>query len=416
VHAEGYSCYHEGAYPGGVARSRSLVAEIFDLNKLSSWKQHFRQRAVNIPVNMHELGPIGVMGRTWASRYYTAKVGLRMTQNKLGRHLVGMGQAVQGRMLELLLQHGAEIWRESPVTDFVVENGRVTGVVVQRDGGSVRVAARNGVLVDAGGFARNLQMRQQYQPQPASVDWTNANPGDTGEMIQKMVALGAGLGNMDQAVWTPISIMPNGTRAIHPGDMSKPHCIMVDAGGQRFVNESTSYLDLGNAMYRRNREVPAVPAWYIMESRFRRYRWFGTPPGEPPKEWLDSGYMKKAGSVEELARLCGIDAAGLKHRGESAYDKFWGDVTNRPNPNLGAIERGPFYAVQAWPGDVGTYGGVLVDEHSRVLRDDGTFIPGLYATGNSTASFTGASYPGAGASIGGAYVFGYVAAKHACAA
>ena len=177
-----------------------------------------------------------------------------------------------------------------------------------------------------------------------------------------------------------------------------------------------------------------VPAWYLMDNRFRRYRWAGYPPGEPPAAWLESGYMKKGNTIEVLAQQCGIDAAALKktverfngfaktgddkdfNRGKSAYNRFWGDVTVKPNPNLGALEQAPFYAVRAYPGDVGTFGGVLVDEYSRVLRDDGSVIEGLYATGNATASFTGASYPGAGASIGPSYVFGYVAARHALSA
>ena len=429
VHAEGYSCYHENEKPGGMARSRSIEAEIFDLNELGEWEPHLRRRPVFIPVHMHEVHYVGIMGRTLASKYHTAKVGLRLLRNKMGAKLAGMGLALQGRMLQLVLKHNIDIWRESPVTDFVVNEGRVVGVAVQRNGKPIRVQARSGVLVDAGGFSRNLDMRQKFGPQPASVDWTNSNPGDTGEMIGRMVELGAALGNMDQAVWTPVSLMPDGNRGIHPGDMSKPYCIMVNEKGERFVNESTSYMSLGQAMYRQK-----VPAWYVMDNRFRRYRWAGYPAGEPPAAWLASGYMKKGNTVEELAKQCGIDSAALRstvdrfnefartgddqdfNRGKSAYNRFWGDVTVKPNPNLGSIEQGPFYAVQAFPGDVGTFGGALVDEFSRVLKDDGTPIPGLYATGNATASFTGASYPGAGASIGPAYVFGYVAARHALSA
>jgi 3-oxosteroid 1-dehydrogenase len=83
---------------------------------------------------------------------------------------------------------------------------------------------------------------------------------------------------------------------------------------------------------------------------------------------------------------------------------------------LGKIERPPFYAVAIQPADVGTAGGLLTDEHARVLRGDGSIIRGLYAAGNCTASVMGRVYPGAGASIANAFVFGYVAARHACAA
>jgi 3-oxosteroid 1-dehydrogenase len=141
--------------------------------------------------------------------------------------------------------------------------------------------------------------------------------------------------------------------------------------------------------------------------------------------------MKKADTLDEIARLCGIDVAGLKaevgkfneycrtgvdpefNRGGRAFDRAHGDPTVKPNPNLGAIEEGPFYAVAMYPGDVGTGGGVVTDEHARVLREDGSVIEGLYATGNSTASVVGRCYPGAGASIGASFVFGYRAAQHA---
>src|SRR5690606_23723645 len=96
-------------------------------------------------------------------------------------------------------------------------------------------------------------------------------------------------------------------------------------------------------------------------------------------------------------------------RGRTAYDHFYGDPTY-PNPNLGKIERGPFYAVKLYPGDLGTKGGILTDEYARVLKD-GVPIPGLYATGNCTASVMGRTYPGPGATLGPAVTFGYIAGK-----
>ena len=66
-----------------------------------------------------------------------------------------------------------------------------------------------------------------------------------------------------------------------------------------------------------------------------------------------------------------------------------------------------------YPGDVGTSGGLLCDEHSRVLDTEGRAIVGLYASGNSTASVMGRTYPGAGASIAASMVFSYIAANDA---
>ena len=176
---------------------------------------------------------------------------------------------------------------------------------------------------------------------------------------------------------------------------------MVDQDGRRFADESGAYMEIGQRMYARHEETgKCVPAWVILDSRHRdNYPWGTAQPGKTPKSWLESGYMKKADSLEDLARQCGIDWQGLQaevdrfngycrtgvdpefNRGGRAFDRAHGDPTVTPNPNLGAIERGPFYAVAMYPGDVGTAGGLVTDEHARVLRADGSVIEGLYATG-----------------------------------
>ena len=103
------------------------------------------------------------------------------------------------------------------------------------------------------------------------------------------------------------------------------------------------------------------------------------------------------------------------NRGWSAQDRYYGDPNVKPNCSLGPIETGPFYAVQIYPGDLGTKGGMLTDAHARVLKEDGQAIRGLYAAGNSTASVMGRTYPGAGGTIGPALTFGFLAAEDAAA-
>jgi 3-oxosteroid 1-dehydrogenase len=199
------------------------------------------------------------------------------------------------------------------------------------------------------------------------------------------------------------------------------------------MNEGGSYMEFCQRMLARHREVPAIPSWWIMDSQYMNtYLFCGTMPGAKQRQaWLSTGWLKKAGTLEALARLCDIDPKGLKetlgtfnaaacegkdtqfHRGDRAYDRWLGDPLHRPSEALGAIETPPFYAAPVVPGDVGTYGGVVTDTHARVLRADGSPIPGLYATGTSTASVMGRVYPGAGASIGPSFTWGYIAAKHA---
>ena len=220
---------------------------------------------------------------------------------------------------------------------------------------------------------------------------------------------------------------------MHHFDISLPHAIIVDQSARRLINESNSYMEVCQRLYERNDSLdPRTPfGWAILESRHRRnYPWGTAPPGITPRSWLRSGYMKKAQTLETLAEACSLDPRAFREtverfnafarsgvdddfgRGRRAFDRYHGDPTVKPNPALGEIAKPPFYAVALYPGDVGTAGGLVTDAQARVLRDDGSVIGGLYATGNSTASVMGRSYIGAGASIGPSFVFGYIAGRH----
>jgi 3-oxosteroid 1-dehydrogenase len=208
----------------------------------------------------------------------------------------------------------------------------------------------------------------------------------------------------------------------------RPRAIFVDTAGERFCNESNSYVEVGQAMYARG----AVPCWLIFDDLYRRrYASAKSLPGRLPREWIDSGLVKKANTIEQLADEIGVDAKGLSAtirrfnvnakfgadpdfgRGQSAYNRCMGDPAHKPNAALGPIEKAPFYATAIYPADVGTCGGVITTEYGEVVAQDGSVIPGLYAAGNVTATVTGRMYPGAGGSIANTMVFGYVAARHA---
>ncbi|WP_028222457.1 FAD-binding protein [Paraburkholderia oxyphila] len=447
VYADGWSDYYD-TLPGGEPRGRSLLAKLFDVKELGEWAPRLsRYKGASLPANSDEYPQLFLMKRTWGGKRKAMQLAGRMLYQKIaGKEIVANGAAIQGRMLQMALRANVPIWTDTPVRDLIVEDGRVTGVVAMRDGRKLRVHAREGVLLNTGGFSRNAEMRRKYQPQPSSANWTNANPGDTGEILLAAMRLGGAVDCMEEAWWVVTSLgpgeaLPEGARAadgsplpfIHHLDLSLPYSIMVDQDGVRFCDEAGAYMEIGQRMYERHKETgKAVPAWVVMDSRQRRYYPWGTAaPGKIPKQWLDSGYMIKAETLEELASKCGIDRAGLLAtvqrfngfcrtgvdadygRGSRAFDRCHGDPTIKPNPNLGPIEEGPFYAVRMYPGDVGTAGGLVTDEFARVLREDGVPIAGLYATGNCTASVVGRCYPGAGSSIGASFVFGYIAALHA---
>ncbi|GLR65498.1 3-oxosteroid 1-dehydrogenase [Acidocella aquatica] len=437
--------YHSDL-PGAEQTSRSLLAELFDLNELGPWKTRLAlSKMPPVRFTMDELSSLILVKRLWSSRLAALRLALRMLRMKFtGQDLRGGGAAWQGRMLQIAVRENIPIWTETPVIRLLTDQGRVIGAEATHQGRTMRIHARRGVLLNSGGFARNAAMRAQYGRQPVYPQTTNAGPGDTGEMIEAGISLGAAVDCMDEALWgvsslTPGEQLPPGATAAdgtplpfgHHFDISLPHAIMVDQNGMRFTNEAASYMEVGQNLYRRHAETgKGIPAWAIIESRHReRYPW-GSAAGKTPKNWLSSGYMKKAATLDALARECGIDPIGLRAtvnrfngfcrdgidadfaRGAKAFDNSHGDPTVTPNPNLGAIENPPFYAVAIYPGDVSTWGGLVTDEHARVLQPGGTPIKGLYATGTATASLCGRTYPGAGASIGPALTFGYIAALH----
>lgn len=431
---DGFSDYHEGEYPGGLARGRSLGAKLFALNELGDWLPKLR-RAVGlqeIPATVPDVGQLVLSGRTWKSKWTYAKIAWRMLQRKFGRLIVASGASLQGRLLLLAKNAQIRIWLDAPVAELIRLDDRIAGAVVRRNGRDVRIGTRSGVLLDAGGFARNPEMRKAMSRVPHS-QWTVANEGDTGEVLRMATDQGAATALTQEAWWIPCSFTADGSVNWHnPVDMGKPHSIFVDQGGNRFVNEATSYVAVGLAIFARDKIVPAVPSWLILESRHRnRYRMGPAPAGKTPEDWIATGYMKRANTIDDLAEQCGIPPTQLRAtierfnrfaeagrdedfgRGASAYNRFWGDPTNKPNASLGAIVEPPFYAIKTFPADVGTSGGLVADEHARVIDRHGQVIRGLYATGNITASVMGPSYPGAGASIGASMVFAYIAAGHA---
>lgn len=432
IRCEGYSDYFD-ALPGGNARGRALEAPVFDARRLGKWRERFKSQNFPMPARASESAQLMTLAVSWAGRLKAAQVGLRTVWGKLtGKILYSAGASLQGRLLEAALNLGCDIRNNAPFLDLVMEGDRVIGAKASIKGKETTIRARRGVLIAAGGFERNSAMRKQYQQAPVSADWTHGNPGNTGEAIQAMANAGAALGWMDEAWWLPgfrNPDMPEGSNQIMP-ELHKPHGIVVAADGKRFVNESENYMSFGRACYARNKEVPAIPAWAVMDMNHRQRYLFGfAMPGKIPQDWLDKDMVKQADTLEELAEKCGIDPAGLTEsvrrwnemcakgvddefgRGSSAYNRYYGDPT-KPNPCMGPIEKPPFWAAPLYVGDVGTCGGAVTNEHAQVKRPDGSVIEGLYATGNCTSPIAGPHYVGAGHSVGCSAVFGMLAVRH----
>ena len=427
--------------PGGSKLGRTVVADLFNVNELGSWKQKLRPSFIRAPVpaTLEEMLELPGLKRSWRVKALLLKLILRGVGTRLtGKEWVAGGAALQGRMLQAALRAGVEVRTESPVSELLVEAAAVNGVLTVKEGRPWRVGARLGVLVNAGGFAHNQALRDRYQP-GTSVQWTMAAPGDTGEMIEEMMRHGAAVAQMEERVGNQVTLPPGAleseAKPTAQGMTASPHAILVDQSGVRYMNEGGSYMAYCKGMLERHKVVPAVPSWAVLDSQYlRNYMLAGTLGGsQKPQRWYDEGYLRKSDTLEGLAQQLNMDAATLKrtvdrfnrfvaqnrdedfNRGARAYDRWLGDPFNKPSEALGSISEAPFYAVPVVPGDVGTYGGVVTDEFARVLRKDGSVIAGLYATGVSTASVMGRAYPGAGSSVGPSFLWGYVAAKDAVA-
>ena len=159
-YADGWSDYYD-PLPGGQPRGRSLVAKLFNLNELGEWAPKLsRYAGMAMPANSSEFPELFLVKRTWTGKKKAAQLAWRLLSQKLtGKQMVGQGAALQGRMLQIALREQLPIWTDTPVVDFIVEDGRVAGVLVRRNGKDVRVRALGGVLINSGGFSRNAEMR-----------------------------------------------------------------------------------------------------------------------------------------------------------------------------------------------------------------------------------------------------------------
>lgn len=359
-------------------------------------------------------------------------------KTKRDRRLTG-GQALVGGLFAALRKRKIPTWLGTPMQSLVTEGGRVTGVVVQRDGRDVIVSAHKAVLLAAGGFERNQAMREQYLPRPTNEAWTATPPGgNTGDAIRAGAQVGGALHLMTHTWGAPTMEVPKEEkfRAVFV-ERSLPGCMVVNTHGERFLNESGPYPEFQQAMFANHEKTGgAIPAWIVFDADFRAKYPIGplmpaaaVPDSKLRKSWLNKVYWKDD-TLDGLARQIGIDPAGLAasaarmtefahtgkdldfDRGGNVFDRYYGDMHVKPNPNLAPIAKAPFYAMKLYPGDIGTKGGLLTDRDARVLDEVGQPIAGLYCVGNNSASMMGPAYPGAGSTLGPAMTFAYRAVAH----
>jgi len=438
VRCAGWSDYYPN-HKGGNAAGRAVEGIPYNAAKLGNWRDKVQPplaQAYGFVVLTNELRSVQYFNRAPKAFAVATRVFLRSTVARIARRqILTNGSSLIAQMLKSMidLRDGEPpVWTNAAMDDLIVEDGRVVGARILRDGQRLNVQARKGVLLAAGGFGHNADMRRRYSgDQPNDGQWSIANAGDTGEVLQTAMGLGAKTDLLDEAWWLPSVFIANGGSAAASLGVGRqrPGAIYIDSAGRRFCNESNSYVEVGKAMYANK----AVPCWMVFDDGYVRRYVAGANPLKRrlPPELIASGAVKRADTIGDLARQIEIPADALARtiqrfnefavkgldpdfgRGQSAYNDCLGDPGYRPNAAIGPLQRAPFYATKVCPADVGTCGGVITNEHAQVLDENDRVIDGLYATGNTTATVMGRTYPGAGASIASSMVFGYVAARHA---
>jgi len=358
-------------------------------------------------------------------------------KTKISRRLC-CGSAGIARLYLSLKKLGLPLWLETSLDELLVEEGIVIGARLTKQGKSISVKSRKGLILATGGFEQNQAMREQYLPKPTDATWSAGSPNNTGDGIRAGMALGAATRMMDHAWWCTTLCTP-GEPAPRLGIMEKsfPGSCVVNLAGKRFANESQNYLAFQREQFAAHNESnPCAPAYHIFDSRFRRDYMAGPlmtkstkPDWTIPKSWYESGFVGKANTIRELAEQMGIDPDGLEdtikkmnryaatgkdddfQRGDSDYDRYYADPAIKPNPCLAPISEGPFYAMRSEAGDFGTAGGLATNVDAQVLDQAGAPIEGLYAVGNCSAAIL-STYPGPGATLGPAMTMAYQAAKN----
>lgn len=445
--ARAYSPDYYPDMPGASLGGRSMDPLAFDGRTLgrdfARLRDPLKEFVVlgGMMVTMTDVQHLLKVTSSFASWRHGMKMVLRYAGDRLryrrGTRLV-LGNALAGRLFKSVIDRNIPVLTETPARRILFDQGEVAGIVVEHEGRELAIRTRRGVVLATGGFPNDPERRKAFLPDSVGL-WSMAPDSNSGDGLRLGEAAGAALrrDNSSNIFMTPISILqkPDGTVVKYPHlvwDRAKPGLMAVNGAGRRFVNESTSYHEFGLAMVEGHKTEPTIPAFLVCDAAFLK-RWglgLVLPGGRPFRHLIEAGYLFAAPTIAGLAAKLGLPADALADsvarfnryaaagrdpefgKGGNAYNRYLGDgEMKQGNPCLGPLDTAPFYAVKVYPGDIGTAGGIVTDDHARALDAEGHVIPGLYACGNDMNSVMGGTYPGPGITLGPAMTFGYLAGK-----
>jgi succinate dehydrogenase/fumarate reductase flavoprotein subunit len=435
--------------PGAAREGRAVIPAVFDGRLL---KKDFERIRPPIPEMLVFKGMMvskadipHLLGRfkSRTSFVYASKLLLRYAMDRL-RYSRGtrldMGNALVARLYYSLLKRKVAFLFGAGIEELIMDGAAVVGAVVDTGQGRVRIGARRGVILATGGFAHHAAMREEFMPSAGRrlSFASEMNTGDGVKLGRQIGALVSKEHNETSAIWTPVSLTrrADGTQGLFPHfgmDRAKPRIIAVNKSGQRFLNEAISYHDFVLEMFRTQSVTTEQPCYLICDREFiRKYGLGAIRPGSGDVgRHATDGYLASVETLAGLAAAIGIDTNALEatvdrfnglaetgvdsdfHKGETNFERFYGDPGTHPNPCLGGIHAAPYYALAIWPAETACTVGLAADADAHVIDRDRKPITGLYACGNDMASIMDGEDPGPGATLGPATVFGYLAARAA---
>ena len=399
----------------GARSDRSLMTPTFDGRKLGDKRYPLMREQYNrfklfgkYAMDLTETFTLMMRSKGWKRtvaniyrRYYLDRE-TRKVSHRDRRFTQGAG--LMGALYEKAFARGVQLRMETKLEELIVDDGgSVIGVMVSNIGRRYDIAAKHGVVLAAGGFEWNQELRDRFYPVPGLTRHSSTpEDGNRGEALIAGEKAGAATEHTQQGWWIPTMQLPmpgaSNFHEIHQAafDVGRPHSVCVNRNGDRFVNEAMGYDSFGQAMVNDQLETGAnCPCWLIFDATFREKFSAGglmpnvlMPDSKVPGDWWDH-YIFRAQNVEELADKIHVPKDVLAKvvtnmneyartgedlefgRGGNAYDQMFGDPSVSPNPCLGPIAKAPFYAIAINNGDLGTKGGLKCDERARVLDGGG---------------------------------------------
>ncbi|NKI18690.1 FAD-dependent oxidoreductase [Spongiibacter sp. KMU-166] len=430
--------------PGAAMAGRTLDVSLYDGRNLGEHFSALRPPLSDITifrglmVNHKDIAHLVNVSKSFKSFCYVTRLitGHIISLLKYGRGTrLLFGQALIARLAKTMFDLNIPLRLETGVTELIEEEGVVTGVVAEHKGQMLRLGAKKGVVLAAGGFPQSAEKKFKFMShvRNGAEHFTLARSSSDGLTQDAAVKVGAkpmAVG-ASPAFYMPVTLVTqaDGTTVPHTNlmDRAKPGVIAVNTDGKRFTNEAASYHDFGASMVAAGLKY----AWLVCDEKALRQFGLGAvrPAPIPYKKYLRSGYLKTGATIEDLASEIGVPKNELRDtierfnvdaaqgvdsefgKGSTAYQEMMGDPEHKPNACVRPLE-GPFFAVKLQHGDIGTACGLATNVHAQVLSTSGEPIRGLYACGNEMDSITGGVYPGGGTTLGPGLTFGYIAGQH----